>query len=193
MRGDAPETPKPGDPAFDRVDNVVIGNNQLVTDAAVARARALGFTPHLLTRSLEGEAREVARQLAGLGRDVRAGRGPVPRPACIVAGGETTVTVTGRGAGGRCQELGLAAALELDGAPGVVVLAAGTDGTDGPTPAAGAIVDGGSAGRARAAGDDPERRMADNDSHAALSRTGDLVTTGPTRTNLLDLYLVLVE
>ncbi|MET0850147.1 MAG: DUF4147 domain-containing protein [Candidatus Rokuibacteriota bacterium] len=193
LRGDAPETPKPGDPVFDRVTNVVIGNNQLVTDAAVARARALGFTPHLLTRSLEGEAREVARQLAGLGRDVRAGRGPVPRPACIVAGGETTVTVTGTGAGGRCQELGLAAALELDGAPGVVVLAAGTDGTDGPTPAAGAIVDGGSAGRARAAGDDPAQRMADNDSHAALSRTGDLVTTGPTRTNLLDLYLVLVE
>jgi glycerate 2-kinase len=193
MRGDAAETPKPGDPVFDRVTNVVIGNNQLVTDAAVARARVLGFTPHLLTRSLEGEAREVARRLAALGRDVKAGRGPVPRPACIVAGGETTVTVTGKGAGGRCQELGLAAALALDGAPGVVVLAAGTDGTDGPTPAAGAIVDGESAGRARAAGDDPEHRMADNDSHAVLARIGDLVTTGPTRTNLLDLYLVLVE
>jgi hydroxypyruvate reductase len=193
MQGDIPETPKPGDPVFDRVENAVIGNNQLVTDAAVARARMLGFTPHLLTRSLEGEAREVARRLAALGRDVKDGRGPVPRPACIVAGGETTVTVTGTGAGGRCQELALAAALELDGAPGVVVLAAGTDGTDGPTPAAGAIVDGQSAARARAAGDDPQRRMADNDSHAALARMGDLVTTGPTRTNLLDLYLVLVE
>ncbi len=193
MRGDAPETPKPGDPVFDRVTNVVIGNNQLVTDAAMARARALGFTPHLLTRSLEGEAREVACRLAGYGRDVQAGRGPVPRPACIVAGGETTVTVTGKGTGGRCQELGLAAAIELDGAPGIVLLAAGTDGTDGPTTAAGAIVDGESAGRARTAGDDPRQRMADNDSHAVLARIGDLVTTGPTRTNLLDLYLVLVE
>ena len=106
---------------------------------------------------------------------------------------QITVTVTGKGAGGRCQELGLAAALELDGAPGVVVLAAGTDGTDGPTPAAGAIVDGESARRARAAGDDPERRLADNDSHAVLARSGDLVTTGPTSTTLLDLYLVLVE
>jgi len=192
-RGDLPETPKPDDPIFRRVTNTVIGNNALVVDAAAARARALGYAPHVLTRSLEGEAREVAGRLVTLAREIRAGRGPVGPPACVIASGETTVTVRGHGRGGRCQEFGLAAALALEGVDGIAALAAGTDGTDGPTDAAGALVDGGSIGRARAQGIEPRARLEDNDSNPALAASGDLVVTGPTNTNLLDLYLLLIE
>ena len=192
-RGEVPETPKPGDPLFARVRNTVIGTNALVVEAAAARARALGFTPHVLTRALEGEAREAARRFGELAREIQAGRGPVAPPACVIAGGETTVTVQGRGRGGRCQEFALAAALAMEDVKAAVLLAAGTDGTDGPTDAAGAVVDGGSAGRARAQGVDPVGRLADNDSHAVLAGLGDLVFTGPTNTNLLDLYLLLVR
>jgi hydroxypyruvate reductase len=192
-RGEIPETPKPDDPVFRRVTNTVIGNNALVVDAAAERARALGYTPHVLTRSLEGEARDVASSLVALARRIREGGGPVAAPACVIAGGETTVTVRGQGRGGRCQEWALAALIALDGIDGVVALAAGTDGTDGPTDAAGAVVDGASAGRARKLGHDPASRLADNDSNPVLAALGDLVVTGPTNTNLLDLYLLLVE
>ncbi len=192
-RGEIPETPKADDPLFLRVTNVVIGNNALVVDAAVARARQLGFTPHVLTRSLEGEAAVVARDIIQLARRIRAGLGPVATPACVLASGETTVTVRGGGHGGRCQEFALAAALEMEGLDGVVVLAAGTDGTDGPTTAAGAVADGLSARRAREEHCDPRARLEANDSHPVFARLGDLVVTGPTNTNLLDLYLVLVS
>lgn len=191
-RGAIPETPKPDDPLFERVENVVIGNNQIVVDAAAYRAGALGFTPRVLTRSLHGEAREAARDLVRLACAVRAGEGPVTAPACLIAAGETTVTVRGRGTGGRCQELALAAALELDGVDDMVLLAAGTDGSDGPTDAAGAVADGDSASRARHQGLDPVARLDDNDAHAVFRALEDLVVTGPTNTNLLDLYLVLV-
>jgi hydroxypyruvate reductase len=193
MRGEVPETPKPDDPIFRHVTNTVIGNNALVVDASAARARALGYTPHVLTRSLEGEARTAAEELVALARQVRDGRGPVAAPACLIAGGETTVTVRGKGAGGRCQEFGLAAAVALEGQDGVVALAAGTDGTDGPTDAAGAVVDGGSARRAREQGLDPRASLDANDSNRALAAAGDLVVTGPTNTNLLDLYLLLID
>ncbi len=192
MLGAIPETPKPGDPLFERVGNLVIGNNALVVDAAAAAARELGLVPHVLTRSLEGEAREVGRRFAAMARDIREGRGPVAPPCCVIAGGETTVTVRGQGSGGRCQELALAAAIELEGVPGVVVLAAGTDGSDGPTTAAGGVGDGRSVRRARAAGVDLSAHLADNSSHAALEALGDLLVTGPTNTNLLDLYLIVV-
>jgi hydroxypyruvate reductase len=187
-----PETPKPGDPLFDRVTNVVIGNNELVVEAAMERARALGFSPHLLTRTLEGEARDVASRLVRMARDIRAGGGPVQPPCCVIAGGETTVTVRGQGSGGRCQELALAAAIELAGLRDVVILAAGTDGSDGPTGAAGALVDGDTATKARALGVDLAARLTDNDANPALAALGDLIVTGPSNTNLLDLYLVLV-
>jgi hydroxypyruvate reductase len=191
-RGDLPETPKPGDPLFERVTNTVIGNNRLVVDAAVERARALGLAPHLLTRTLEGEAREVASRFVAMAREIRAGRGPVRPPCCVVAGGETTVTVRGQGSGGRCQELALAAAIELAGLRDVVILAAGTDGSDGPTTAAGALADGESADRARTLGLDLAAGLADNDANPALAALGDLIVTGPSNTNLLDLYLLLV-
>jgi hydroxypyruvate reductase len=193
QRGEIPETPKPDDPVFRHVTNTVIGNNRLVVDAAADEAVRLGYGPHVVTRSLDGEAREVAAGLVALAREIGEGRGPVAAPACVIAAGETTVTVRGRGRGGRCQEFALAAALALDGVGGIVALAAGTDGTDGPTDAAGGIVDGESARRARALGQDPRARLEDNDANPMLDALGDLVTTGPTNTNLLDLYLLLVE
>ena len=192
LRGEIPETPKPGDRIFDRVQNVIIGNNQLVVEAAVAAARRLGLNPHVVTRSLEGEAREAAGRFVALAQEIKAGGGPVALPGCLIAAGETTVTVKGRGKGGRCQEFALAAALEMDGLDGIAVLAAGTDGTDGPTDAAGALADGQSAARATAQGGDPRARLEDNDSHGVFAGLGDLVVTGPTNTNLLDLYLILV-
>ena len=171
----------------------MIGNNLLVVEAAASAARALGYTPHVLTRALEGEARDVAKTLVALARGIQDGQGPVAAPACLIAGGETTVTVRGTGSGGRCQEWALAAALELDRVDGIVALAAGTDGTDGPTEAAGAVVDGASVKRARERGHDPRGRLAENDSNPVFAALGDLVVTGPTNTNLLDLYLLLVE
>ena len=192
-QGAIPETPKLGDPLFERVTNTVIGNNHLVVEAAMERARALGLAPHLLTRTLEGEAREVAVRFVALAREVRAGRGPLRPPCCLIAGGETTVTVKGQGSGGRCQEFALAAAIEMAGLPDVVVLAAGTDGSDGPTTAAGACADGESVARAHAIGVDVAARLAENDSNPALAALGDLIVTGPTNTNLLDLYLVVVR
>jgi hydroxypyruvate reductase len=191
-RGELPETPKPGDPIFEGVRNTVIGNNALVVEAAPARARALGLNAHVLTRALEGEAREAAGRFIEMAREIKAGRGPIAAPGCLIAGGETTVTVRGKGKGGRCQEFALAAALAIDGLEDIVVLAAGTDGTDGPTDAAGAIADGQSDARARAQGLDLAARLADNDSYPLFASLGDLVVTGPTNTNLLDLYLVVV-
>ncbi len=140
-RGDLPDTPKPGDATLAGVTNVVIGNNGLVVEAAVAEARRLGLTPCLLTRRLQGEARETARVFAAVLDEIARNGSPVGRPACLIAGGETTVTIRGRGTGGRCQEFALALVSELASMPDVVVLAAGTDGSDGPTTAAGAFVD----------------------------------------------------
>jgi hydroxypyruvate reductase len=137
-----------------------------------------------MTLALEGEARDVARDLIVRARELPAG-------SCLIAAGETTVTVRGAGRGGRCQELALAAALDLAAHDNLALLAAGTDGTDGPTDAAGALVDAGTVARGRAAGQDPARALADNDAHAFLTAAGDLIVTGPTNTNLLDLYLVL--
>jgi glycerate 2-kinase len=182
--GRLPETPKPGDQAFARVTNTIIGNNALIVDAASAAAARLGYRPHVLTRSLQGEAREVARDLVARAR-------ALPGPACLIAGGETTVTVRGQGQGGRCQEFALAAALELEAGDETIVLAAGTDGTDGPTSAAGGLVDAGTIARGRAAGRDAARALADNDATPFLRATDDAVVTGPTNTNLLDLYLIL--
>jgi glycerate 2-kinase len=191
-RGEAEDTPKPGDPALAGVTNVVIGNNGLVVDAAVAEARRLGLAPHLLTRSLQGEARDVARDFAVRLDGIARTSSPVARPACLIAGGETTVTIRGRGVGGRCQEFALALVPEVAAMRDVVVLAAGTDGSDGPTDAAGAVVDPSTLARARAKGLDVERALAENDSNAFFASLGDLVVTGPTGSNLMDVYLGVV-
>jgi glycerate 2-kinase len=183
-RGEIAETPKPGEPLFNNVTHVVVGNSRLAVDAAARTAERLGYTPRVATAALEGEAREVARTLVAKARSL-------PPAACVIAGGETTVTVRGRGLGGRCQEFALAAALTLESGDDLIVLAAGTDGTDGPTDAAGALVDAQTIERGRVAGLDPDRSLADNDANTFLGASGDLIVTGPTNTNLLDLYVAL--
>jgi glycerate 2-kinase len=191
--GRVPETPGPGDPMLAEVTNLVIGNNELVVRAALEQAARLGYRPHVLTDRLQGEAREAARAFGRALLDVARAGGPVAAPACLIAAGETTVTVRGRGRGGRCQEFCLALAETLGGTPGIVALAAGTDGSDGPTDAAGAVVDPGTLVRAGARGLDPGAHLADNDTHTFFAALDDLVRTGPTATNLMDLYVGLVE
>jgi len=190
--GTAPETPKPGDPVFDRVQTVVIGSNEHAVRAAAGAARGRGYRPLLLTPFLEGEAREAARVLVSVARGVQEAAMPAPAPACVVAGGETTVTMRGQGKGGRCQEFALSAAIAIHRRPHTVVAAFGTDGTDGPTDAAGAVADGTTLERAAAAGLNPSRAMETNDAYPFFSALGDLIVTGPTNTNVNDLYIALV-
>ena len=186
------ETPKPGDPVFERVQHVVVGSNRLAALAAVEEARRLGFNALLLSTYVEGEAREVARVAAALAKGIRAHGDPLPVPACLGWGGETTVTMRGDGKGGRNQELALAAALALDGWPGVLVMALATDGADGPTDAAGAVITGETVARARMLGLDPQAALETNDSYPLFDALGGLIHTGPTGTNVNDLLFVLV-
>ena len=187
--GGLPETPKPDDPLFDRVSTQVIADNARAGLAAVAAAREAGLHAEFLTSRVQGEAREIAKLVAGAAIDIaRSGR-PVSRPGCAVFGGETTVTVRGQGSGGRSQELAVAAAEALAGEPNTAVFALATDGTDGPTDACGGLIDWTTIERARAAGGDCARALADNDSYSFLQCCGDLVRLGPTGTNVNDLYM----
>ena len=189
--GDLPDTPKPGDPLFERAQAVVVGSNLLACEAAAAAAREQGLQALVLTTYVEGEAREVGRVLAGLLREVDASGHPLGRPCCLIAGGETTVTIRGDGRGGRNQELALSAAFSLRGLRDVLLASVGTDGSDGPTDAAGAFVDGTTLDHAEALGLDPARSLADNDSYTFFDRLGTLIRTGPTNTNVNDLYVLL--
>ena len=190
--GMVPETPKPSDPLFRHVTNCVIGTNRLLIDGAMEAARGHGMTPILHTDRLQGHARDAAKQLVAVAREMRNRRAD-DLPICLIAGGETTVTVQGQGKGGRCQEFCLAVAIEIEGEPEMTVLAGGSDGTDGPTDAAGALADGSTVARATRTGLDPRLFLERNDSYTFFSRLGDLIVTGPTRTNLMDLYLILVS
>ncbi len=191
LAGRLPDTPKEGDSAFAGVYNLVIGSNELAAQAAVRRAQELGFHALLLSTYVEGEAREVGKVLAGILREMAASGQPVARPGCVVVGGETTVTLRGKGMGGRNQELALAAAMKIAGLPDVLVVACGTDGTDGPTDAAGAFADGTTVERARSRGLDPAAYLAKNDSYHFFEALGDLLLTGPTGTNVNDLTLLI--
>jgi hydroxypyruvate reductase len=192
VRGSLPETPKANDPAFRSTRNFIVGSNRLAVDAAEAKARQLGYEPVVLSTTVVGETREVARVHAAIAREVAASGRPAKRPACLISGGETTVTLRGGGLGGRNQEFVLAAAIELSGSPGMVVLSGGTDGTDGPTDAAGAVADGSTVAVAAAKGLNAQRYLDENDSYHFFEATGDLLITGPTRTNVMDVRLVLV-
>lgn len=191
-RGRIPETPKPFDKLFANVHNVVVGSNGIAIDAARKRAEYLGYTPLILSTSIQGEAREVARVHAEILREAAIHGRPVTSPACILSGGETTVAVRGKGKGGRNQEFALAAGLSLAGIEGVLVLSAGTDGSDGPTDAAGATADGTTLQRAKIKGISLANMLEANDSYAAFEALGDLVKTGPTGTNVMDLHIMLV-
>jgi glycerate 2-kinase len=196
MSGARPDTPKPGDPLFARVQNVIIGDNASAARAAAVRARALGFHSLLLSSFIQGEAREVGRALAGLAQGIAAGQSEIVPPACLVLGGETTVTLKGQGQGGRNQELVLAAGLALGGyalPAGVTaaVVSFGTDGTDGPTDAAGGVGTADTFSRAASLGLDLRAALAANDSYPCLAALGDLLVSAPTGTNVNDLMLVL--
>jgi glycerate 2-kinase len=191
-QGAVDETPKPSDAVFQKVQNVVIGSNQTALKVAKLQAEGLGYHTQILSSSIEGESRAVAKSHSALVKEIALTDKPVRRPACVISGGETTVIVRGDGLGGRNQEFALAAAIQIDGLDGAVVLSAGTDGTDGITDAAGGIVDGSTIQRGRAKGLDATVFLTRNDSYHFLEATEDLLITGPTFTNVMDLQVMLV-
>lgn len=191
LSGAVPETPKQGDPAFARVHNLIVGSNDLAARAAESAARNAGLNPLILSTWVQGEAREVGAVLAAIAREIATSGRPVAAPACVIVGGETTVTVRGEGRGGRNQEMALAAALHLHGLTNVAVVCLATDGTDGPTNASGAWADGSTLDRAAALGLDARTHLQANDAYPFFAALGDLLLTGPTNTNVNDLAFVL--
>lgn len=186
------ETPKPGDPVFDHTDHFIIGNNFQALDAARYQAEALGYNTVMLTSLLTGETKDAALFQTAIIREMLQTGHPSRPPACLLSGGETTVTLKGKGKGGRNQEFALASAIALGNVGPVVCLSAGTDGTDGPTDAAGAIMDSTTLARAKTKGLDPATYLANNDSYHFFQELGDLFITGPTRTNVMDLRVAVV-
>jgi glycerate 2-kinase len=187
------ESPKPDAKCFQRAYHLIVANNRHCIQAAREEALRRGYHTLVLSTLMEGETREVARVHGAIGREILATGQPLPPPACLISGGETTVTLKNAGRGGRNQEFALAAALDIDGSREVVILSGGTDGTDGPTDAAGAVADGHTAARARSLGMDPRQHLTGHDAYPLFERLGDLVRTGPTNTNVMDLRLVLVS
>jgi glycerate 2-kinase len=192
VAGRMEDTPKSNNPAFKRCSQVLVGANLQALKAAGQEAHKLGYRPLILSSKVEGEAREVAKFYTAVAKEILSSNNPIEPPACVLCGGETTVTLLGDGRGGRNQEFALASALAIDGWDNIVVLSGGTDGTDGPTDAAGAIADGTTVARARESGLDPKDFLQRNDSYSFFQKLDDLVITGPTRTNVMDLYMLLV-
>ena len=190
--GAVDETPKTSDAIFHKVQNVIIGSNRAALNGAERQAETFGYQTRVLSSSVEGESRTVAKSHAALVKEIARRDQPLRLPACVISGGETTVTIRGDGLGGRNQEFALAAAVEIDGLDGVIILSGGTDGTDGPTDAAGAIVDASTVQRGKARGLDATAFLARNDSYHFLKATDDLLITGPTFTNVMDLQVMLV-
>jgi len=192
IRGLMPETPRDDDPVFQRVRNIIIGSNKIAADAARKAAELLGYRTTVISTELSGEASIVARELARKAIDFKKALATGGK-ACLIAGGETTVKVRGNGKGGRNTELALVFGMEIKGLPGITFLSAGTDGTDGPTDAAGAFVDGQTIAKAAGTGIDAGEYLKDNDSYTFFRRTGDLFITGPTGTNVMDLQIILLD
>lgn len=192
-RGTVSETPKPQDAVFRRVHNVIIGDNRLAVEAVSHKVRTLGYRPFILTNKLRGEAAEAAILFGEIARRIRNSRSPFPPPVCLIAGGELTVTVIGKGKGGRCQEFVLAGAREIAGLRGCTIAAFGTDGIDGPTDAAGAIADEKTLQKAWNRGLELDQFLRRNDSYRFFRRLDKLIITGPTGTNVNDLYLLFIQ
>ncbi len=190
--GSAPETVKPGDALFERVTNTIIGSGRLSAAASAIKARELGYAPLILSTLITGAAREAAGLHAAIVREALETGHPLPPPCALISGGETTVVVRGAGRGGPNQEFALALAVELAGIAGWAALAVDTDGSDGPTDAAGGLVTGATVAAIRAAGVDPVAALDANDAYPALRAGGALLTTGPTGTNVNDLRVVLI-
>ena len=191
--GKVEETPKPGEAAFEKVSNILIGSNILALREAKKEAESLGFNTLILSSSIEGETREASRFHTAVAKEVISSGNPIPRPACILSGGETTVTIKGKGLGGRNQEFVLAGALEISGVEKVVLLSGGTDGTDGPTDASGALADHTTVRRAKTMGLNPKAHLENNDAYPFFQKLGDLLITGPTHTNVMDVRIILVD
>ncbi len=187
------ETPKPGSKIFKRVSNVLIGNNRESCEAATRHLKSVGYRAMILSTRVQGEAREVAKIFSGILSDIRNQGLPLRTPAALVAGGETTVTVSGHGRGGRNQELSLSVALGISGLQDVAFASIGTDGVDGPTDAAGAIVDGQTIGRASKIGMNANSLLENHDSYTYFKRLGDLLITGPTGTNVNDVMVLVAS
>jgi len=190
-RGMHADTPKPGSRLFRRVQNQLIGNNSQAVEAVARAAKQAGLCPLILSSTLTGEATGAAREFGAIAREIASSGRPVARPACIIAGGELTVTVRGNGTGGRAQEMALAAALEIAGLPNVWIAAFGTDGTDGPTDVAGAVVDGQTVAHAARAGLNIASALRRNDAYPFFKKLDRHITSGPTGTNVNDLYLLI--
>lgn len=193
LNSELPDTPKAGDDIFSRTQNVIVGSNIQAVLAAETQAKSLGYNTMVLSSFIEGETRDVARVHAAIAKEILDSAHPIPKPACVVSGGETTVTIRGDGKGGRNQEFALAAALDISGLDSVVILSGGTDGTDGPTDAAGALCDGTTLERAEERQLQPLQHLTNNNAYPFFKELGDLIMTGPTNTNVIDLRLVLVE
>jgi hydroxypyruvate reductase len=191
--GKIEETPKPGDVVFEKVHHFLIGSNIVALRAAEKEASFCGLNTLILSSLIVGETREVARFHSAIAKEVISSGNPIPRPACIISGGETTVTIKGHGLGGRNQEFALAVALEISGIEKVVLLSGGTDGTDGPTDASGAIADHTTMSRARSMGLDAKAHLEENDAYPFFKKLGGLVITGPTHTNVMDVRILLVD
>jgi glycerate 2-kinase len=190
--GRLPETPKEGQPVFDKVENIIVGSNRTALDAAKKMAESLGFDAEILSSEVQGEAKEVGHEFAKKAIGIK-NVGRSARPVCLISGGETTVTVRGGGLGGRNMEMALAFALGIDGVDGISFLSAGTDGTDGPTDAAGAVVDGNTVKRGEEQGMSAAEYLVNNDSYHYFKKAGGLLITGPTGTNVMDVQVVIIE
>jgi len=188
-----PDTPKAGDPAFSKTYNNIVGSNWEAVVAARDNAQKLGYNTLILSTFVEGETKDVARVHAAIAKEVQKTGNPIAVPACIISGGETTVTIRGDGLGGRNQEFVLAAAMDIQGMENVVILSAGTDGTDGPTDAAGAIADGKTIERANQLNLDTLKFLQNNDSYHYFEKSNDLIKTGPTNTNVMDIRIMLIK
>ena len=194
LDGQVDENPKEGNRIFEKVFNLIVGSNRLALEAAREKAAELGYKTIVLSSMVEGETREVALVHSAIAKEIVKTGHPIPAPACVISGGETTVTIRGKGLGGRNQEFCLAAALDLVELPSrVVVLSGGSDGNDGPTDAAGAIVDPLTVKRGRDAGAEAAEYLRNNDAYHFFKKTNDLLITGPTMTNVMDVRLVLVR
>jgi glycerate 2-kinase len=185
--GVIPETLKPGDPILTKIQTKLIANNYLAAQAALEAARKEGFNSLLLSCYIQGEARDFGKIIAAIARQIDVTAQPLQRPACLIMGGETTVTVRGEGKGGRNLETALGSVVDLAGLRDTMLITLATDGGDGLTEAAGAVVDGSTLARAREKGHDPVDYLIRNDSYHFFSELGDLIVTGPTRTNVNDL------
>lgn len=192
ISGMVPETPKTGDPVFEKAQNIIIGSNIEAIMAAKQKSENLGYNTIVLSSMIEGDTTHVAHVHSAIAREIIQTGNPIPSPACILSGGETTVTIKGKGLGGRNQEFALVAAMDIAGAENIVILSGGTDGTDGPTDAAGAVADTNTLSRAMAMGLNPDHFLANNDSYHFFQKLGDLLITGPTNTNVMDLRIILV-